>query len=317
MSQAPGSASLQLQIDSLINTNGKPAVQTAVNNSTATGPAAPINQISGPFRGINFGGTNDADLSNSSCNAIEQGCKSNARRTWLSLPMNSGTWTEIATGSKSGYANFIVLPLAYGYNPGPQPQPPPSMAVFQAMLNQIPPASQIGQCWFECNEMDYNFYFTPNNPAAAEPYIQAAHATLTAKGHKFGISILYGASITTWLGRFSAATLACLDFCGHHAYDATAQESIAEHQTMAAWCKANKILMVITELGLHANPSNLPQWATMITQLIQACVANGWSFIYFVMRQDTVHHAGPEGLIGAAPSTTPTIFFPAVKSGLA
>lgn len=321
-----GTATLQSQVDSLINQFGKPAVQTAVSNSTVT--ATPIAQPAPKlpeYHGINLGDINDPDLTNSAAQTAMIAIQANGYRGWsptsyapmpsslfalLRAVIASDLFDPVNAAVKVGLAkNVFVLQSV---------KSKPNSDQWKAFCNSIPPASDVGPLLLTFNEVD----IASNTVAELSGYINLLRPIATAKGHKIHLSISNGTNGRNMLSRIKTSLMQLDSMC-HHSYRETAALSFADHQLMRSWMNglgpnyAGVLLdMIIDELGLHAfpiatlNESQYQTWISEMGKLVRLCIGAGYSYLIFLLRRKFVTlNGGPGGVLSDG-SPTPTVANP-------
>lgn len=324
-----GNASLQISIDNLININGKPAVQTAVNNSTAPGPVAPpVNQIAAFGLGMNFAATDDPEMVGGCAMATYKDLKVVAARSWLEGgPLGNAIpdakWNNPRKLKAMGMKNCVVLQLRYAKIPL-KPMP----AEGTAFAASIPPSSQTGVDVIECNEIDGDGYNQLSRNDFTTFFVALAIG-LIAKGYRPALSVSRDISWFTDLETLGALQYATGGVC-HHCYDSTWQaaqgEYIALEKELADPPISDpSINQDVTECALHGGTATNPASQAQITGLYKFRKTRPWISYYFCFAAgkpgQPVHSAdwcalfryNPDGTL----NTAPTPMYAALKSGIA
>jgi hypothetical protein len=187
-------------------------------------------------------------------------------RFWTDGPMTSpppaSLWEQPLAFAAAGFQNVAVL----NFQNSPDRCNVPPAEVWAAYLNAIPSPARTGVTFLEIgNEIDFSAYFDDTAGNYAELLHEAA-TILRAKGYKIiCANMLFGMSWLTELAALGA--MADCDFVGRHAYENNAAAALADYQALIAFAQANGKGVFCTEVGLHGNAGNLPQWAAETQKL--------------------------------------------------
>lgn len=262
--------------------NSTPAVSPVVPPPVNTGPVAtPIAQLAW----IGYGGNIGASPSSDALGIVAlRKFKMSRVRLWqygqFNTPFPSQLLKDIATYRADG----ISVVLTYNFQNSTPRCSHPALPIETAYLNQLPPASEIGQLICEWgNEIDSAAYYTGGAIAYAAGFSLFADI-MHAKGHLACVGNMTSASDAMNLGNpasnslymqlAKAGTFAKADRAGGHYYTQDHASSLRAHQATATWLKTLNPALVYhsTEINLHNAGA---AWASELGLLVAGLKAAG------------------------------------------
>ena len=187
-------------------------------------------------------------------------------RFWTTGPFTSppasSLWTLPLQYAAAGIQNVAVL----NFQNSAVRCKAPALSDWTNYLNAIPAPANTGISYFEIgNEIDFTAYYN-DSPANYAALLRVAAPILRAKGYKIICgNVLYG---LTWLNTLAGlGAMTDCDYVGRHAYENNAAAALNDYQSLVTFAIAQGKGVFCTEVGLHGNSANLPQWAAETQKL--------------------------------------------------